>query len=101
AWSRGANSVYVGRRTAAARSRQLAGRVGTDDVALEITALFDDRNVGTDKTVTGSLSLSGDDRASYALTSGRATTKASITAKTVTGKFTAADKLYDGTNAAS
>jgi hypothetical protein len=59
------------------------------------------KNVGSDKTVTASgFSLEGDDKANYALgTIGTAT--ASITKRSVTGSFTAADKVYDGTAAAS
>jgi hypothetical protein len=76
--------------------------LGEDDVTLSGgSASFADKNVGSDKTVTASgFSLSGDDKANYALgTIGTAT--ASITKRSVTGSFTAADKVYDGTAAAS
>jgi hypothetical protein len=96
-----ANKVYDGTRAATVATRQLDGVITGDTVSLDIVALFADRDAGTDKTVTGALSLSGGPAGNYKLTSDSATTKANITPKTVTGSFTAADKLYDGTTAAT
>ena len=65
------------------------------------TGTFDDKNVGTGKTVTVSgLSLTGADAGNYVLTA--PTTTANITAATltVTG-ITASDKVYDGTTDAT
>jgi hypothetical protein len=95
------NKVYDGTRSASVATKQLDGVITGDTVSLDIVAQFDDRNAGTDKTVTGALSLSGGPAGNYKLTSDSATTKANITPKTVTGSFTAADKLYDGTTAAT
>ena len=78
----------------------LAGVVTGDDVALDAsgaTGTFDDKNVGTGKTVTvNGLSLTGADAGNYVLTP--PTTTANITAATltVTG-ITANNKGYDGT----
>jgi filamentous hemagglutinin family protein len=79
--------------------------VAGDSVSLDVGGAggtFSDKNAGTDKTVTVSgLTLSGADAVNYILTTDY-TTMADITAKTltVTG-FTAADKVYDGTAAAT
>jgi hypothetical protein len=65
------------------------------------TAAFADKNVGTNKTVTlTGATLTGTDAGNYVLDS-VATTTASITAKHITGSFTAQDKQYDGTTAAT
>ena len=64
------------------------------------SATFNDKNVGTDKPVNGtSFTLSGADAGNYTLTS-VANTTADITAKSVSGSFTAADKVYDGNTVA-
>ena len=77
--------------------RSLNGVVGTDAVSLEGgSAHFDNRNVGTGKdvTLTGA-SLAGTDSGNYTLTS-VGVEKAAITPMTVTGSFTAGNKVYDG-----
>ena len=78
-------------------TRTLVDPVAGDDVSLSGgTAAFDNKNVGTDKTVTltGAV-LAGGDAGNYHLT-GVATTTADIAAIAVTGDFTADDKVYDG-----
>ena len=76
---------------------------GTDDVTLDDSAAeadFADRNVGTNKTVTATgFALDGADKDNYSLLLDPET--ANITAKPVDGSFTAADKDYDGTTAAT
>ncbi|OYT92643.1 MAG: hypothetical protein CFE43_07230 [Burkholderiales bacterium PBB3] len=64
---------------------------------------FDSKNVGTGKVVTLSgFSLGGADAGNYTLSSSSATATADITAKTISaGTFTASNKVYDGTAAAS
>ena len=91
------DKVYDGDREAEITGRALAGVVGGEVVTLAGgTALFDTKDVGTDKTVTGSgFSLAGDAKGNYTLES-VAGTKADITPKTITGSFTAAHKVYDG-----
>jgi hypothetical protein len=97
-----ANKVYDGTTGASVATKSLPGVVGTDDVTLRVTgATFATKDVGTDKTVTADLALTGADNADYALTAATATTKADITPKQLTGTFTAANKIYDGTTAAS
>src|SRR5690606_41790585 len=64
-----------------------------DDVSLDGgTATFDNKNVGTGKTVTlTGATLAGADAGNYTLTS-VATTTANITALEITGTFTADNK---------
>ena len=82
----------------------LQGVIGTDVVNLVTTSAvgtFSDKNVGTGKTVTVTgLSLSGAQAGNYVLGS-PVTTTANITSVTVTGAFTASNKTYDGTTAAT
>ena len=95
------NKIYDGTRTATVASTSLPGVVGDDKVSLQVSnALFDNKNVGTNKDVTGSLSLTGDDAGNYSLTS-VSTAKADITAKSITGSFTTSDKVYDGNTSAA
>jgi hypothetical protein len=96
------HKVYDGTRDATINGRSLDGAVEDDDVSLtDGNALFADKHVGTDKTVTGTgFELDGDDAGNYQLT-GMATTKANITRKPLAGSFTANDKVYDGTRTAT
>ncbi len=60
------------------------------------SATFDSKNVGQAKTVTlTGAELTGTDKGNYTLSSVE-TEKADITALSITGSFTAADKPYDG-----
>jgi hypothetical protein len=95
------NKQYDATRDATVATKTLPGVIGTDAVTLNVTnALFDTKNVGTDKDVTGSLSLSGNDAGNYTVNASH-TTKANITAKDITGNFTASNKTYDGTTDAT
>jgi hypothetical protein len=65
------------------------------------SATFDNKNVGSGKTVTATgLSLSGADAANYTVNA-TVTTTANIMPATVTPSITAANKVYDGTTAAT
>ena len=92
-----ADKVYDGNRDAQITLRALTGVIEGDDVALVGgTAQFDSKDVGADKAVTGAgFELAGEDKGNYSLES-VTDTKGSITAKELTGHFTAADKVYDG-----
>src|SRR5206468_11800049 len=83
-------------------TRSLSGTIMGDVVSLTGgTATFNDKNVGMGKTVTlTGASLSGLDAGNYVLDS-VATTVANITAKHITGSFTADNKEYDGNNSAT
>ena len=92
------DKVYDGTTDAAISTRDLSGVVGDDDVQLSGGwASFEDRNVGQGKSVTATgFVLDGDEAGNYALVAGPWTALADITAKQVTGSFTAGDKVYDG-----
>ncbi len=97
------NKVYDGTNVATIATRALTGAVPGENVTLTGgTATFADKNVGTGKTVTGTgFTLGGADAGNYSLASTTPTTTANITAKSLTGSFTAANKVYDGTTAAT
>ncbi len=80
------SKVYDGTTAATISGRSVTGKVGTDDVSLTGgTATFDNANVGTGKTVTGTgFTLSGTAADNYTLASSTLTTTANITAKAVT-----------------
>jgi len=92
---------YDGTRDATVASKSLSGVIGTDGVTLAVSnPLFDTKRVGNDKDVTGDLSLGGDDADNYSVNSSHTAT-ADITARALTVTFTAGDKDYDGTRAAT
>ena len=99
------NKTYDGNTSATLNTSlaALVGVVGDDNVVLEKGAAigtFSDANVADGITVTVSgLSLSGTKALNYTLT--QPTTTANISVKHITGGFTAADKVYDGTTDAT
>ena len=95
-----ANKVYDGTTSATLTSCTVTGAVG-DDVECGGTAAFDTATVGTGKTVTATVTLTGPAAGNYALASPTSTTTASITALPVTPAITAANKTYDGTTTAT
>jgi hypothetical protein len=96
------DKVYDATATATVDTKSLPGIIGADDVTLVVSSPhFDNTNVGTGKDVTGALSLSGDDAGNYSLTSASFVTQAAISAKPLTGSFTANDKVYDATATAT
>ena len=96
------NKVYDGNTSATVDTRSLPGVISPDTVNLDVTnAQFDNKNVGNGKTVSADLALSGAQAGNYSLSSNTATTTADITAKELTGSFTANNKIYDGTTAAT
>ncbi|MEI8142914.1 MAG: YDG domain-containing protein, partial [Chitinophagia bacterium] len=65
-------------------------------------ATFNNKNIGTNKTVTvAGITLTGTDAGNYTLTSATATGTASITVKSLTITATASDKVYDGNTTAN
>lgn len=101
-----ANKVYDGVTTATITAYgSLSGIFGADTVSLDPSSAssnFDNKNVGTNKTVTISgLALTGANAANYTI-SGSATTTADITAKALSITApTAGDKNYDGDDTAT
>ena len=99
-----ANKVYDGNTVAAITGTPaLSGVVGSDAVSVSgATATFDTKNVGTGKTVMlADASLAGTDAGNYSLSATTVTSKANITAKAITGGFTADNKQYDGNTSAT
>jgi hypothetical protein len=89
------NKVYNGTDAAVATGQPLTGVISPDVVTLVVgAATFDNKNVGTGKTVTAPLSLSGVDAGNYTVNA-LATALANITPKSLTGTITAANKVYD------
>jgi hypothetical protein len=97
-----ADKVYDGNAAATITARSLSGGIPGDEVGLGGgSAGFANKHVGTDKLVTGSgFGLEGADAVNYRLDSVGATI-ADITPLGIGGSFTATDKVYDGTAAAT
>ena len=97
-----ADKVYDGTTHASIVSDgTILGLIGRDEVTVvRGKAAFDDKNVGTGKTVTFyDFALSGDDAANYVLSAQPAGTAASISVRELTIKDLAVkDKQYDGKN---
>ncbi|KAA3436099.1 YDG domain-containing protein [Rufibacter hautae] len=93
---------YDGNTSATITSRNLTGILSPDDVSyVGGTATFNDKNVGTGKTVTATgLSLTGGDAVNYIVNT-TATATASITARALTVTATAQSKEYDGNTSAT
>ena len=89
------NKTYDG-TTAIEVNGSLAGVVGSDDVTLEISGTAVDKNVGTNKTVAVSASISGADRGNYTLAEVDDVT-VTITAKAVNVVWGELTLEYDGT----
>ena len=71
------------------------GLVSGDSFSGSYTGTFDNKNVGTGKTVTISSSYSGDDVSNYSVTNQSSTT-AAIIKKTLTASASASNKTYNG-----
>ncbi|KJV36368.1 YDG domain-containing protein [Luteibacter yeojuensis] len=74
-----------------------SGLVAGDDVVLNNATVgkFDTKNVGTNKLVTGSMTVGGADAGNYTFTNG--TARAAINALHITATATGANKQYDAT----
>jgi len=98
------NKVYDGNANANILTRSLTGVIVADVANVTLTggtATFANANTGNAKTVTATgITLGGSKASNYNLT-GVATTTADITAKQITGNFTADNKVYDGNTSAS
>jgi trimeric autotransporter adhesin len=98
----GINRVYDG-GLAASVTATLANRVAGDQLDTTQTAVFADKNAGTNKAITVSgVSLTGADAGNYTLAgTGGSTPRATITPKAISvsglDNVTATDRVYDGT----
>ena len=90
-----ANKIYDTTTAATIIGCTLSGSVGTDDVSCATSeAAFDSANVGTDKTVTATVTLTGAAAANYELSSSSAATTANITVAAASVTPSAASKTY-------
>ncbi|NDB60539.1 hypothetical protein EB001_19135, partial [bacterium] len=91
---------YDGTTSINITTSSLTGVVDGESVTATGSGNFDDKNVGTGKTITATYTLSGTDASNYSISS--ATTTGSITPKalTITG-ITASNKEYDGNRTAA
>jgi hypothetical protein len=99
-----ANSkIYDGTTTATIATRALSGALAGDPVSLSGgTASFTSKSVGTAKPVTATgLTLSGAAAGNYQLASTSATALADITSRPLLVSATGANRVYDGTTAAT
>ena len=97
------NKTYDGNTNAtmSVSSVSYSGLVNGDNFVVSATGTFDNKNVGTGKTVTISSSYSGSDVSNYSVTNQSSTT-ANITTKSLTvSGITASDKTYDGSTSAT
>ncbi len=94
------SKVYDGNTSARiAYAGIISNKVANDDVKIvQGTAAYDDKNVGTAKTVTFTgFTLDGSAAANYILTGQPADTLADITAREITVTVTVKEKTFDGT----
>jgi hypothetical protein len=96
------NKVYDATTSATITAVTVTGAIMSDIVTISGgTATFADKNVGSQKTVTGTgFSLGGAGAGNYELVPNEATTKADITKRDLTVTATGIDKVYNGTVAA-
>ena len=95
-----AGKVYDGSRTAQVTIGAL-GFIEGDQVDVNGSGLFADKNAGSGKTVDVVLALGGADAANYAVPAGSVTALADIAPKAILVRTGVADKIYDGTAGAT
>jgi filamentous hemagglutinin family protein len=96
-----AGKVYDGTTAATVTGAILEGVVGGDSVTVDLAGAFADKNIGIDKTVTVTGTLSGAEASNYVLAQTEALS-ADISPATISiAGLTAQDKTYDGTTAAT
>jgi filamentous hemagglutinin family protein len=95
------DKVYDG-TTAATVSGGSSDLIASDVLSFSQSAAFRDKNIGLAKPVDiTAIALVGPDAPNYTLASTAASTVADITARALTATYTASDKGYDGTTAAT
>jgi hypothetical protein len=99
----GGGKLYDGTTAVGSDFALVDDRVDGDDVELSYTAGFASRDVASPQTinVTDIAISGGGDAGNYSLANTEVTGAANIAQLGVTGAFTAADKVYDGTTAAT
>jgi gliding motility-associated-like protein len=97
------NKPYNGLTAAALSGQYVTGQLVGETVTLTgDPANFDNKNIGTGKTVTAeNLIIGGTDAGNYLLTATTVTCQADITAVQLTPHITASDKTYNGNTSAT
>ena len=97
-----ASRVYNGTTAASLSGSTLVGLLGSDNVALgnDTTGTFNNKNVGTNKPVSTSMTISGTDASNYIIVQPTAIT-ANITPLAITVTASGNNKFYDGTTTAN
>ncbi|HXD37508.1 MAG TPA: YDG domain-containing protein, partial [Rhodanobacter sp.] len=97
-----AGKVYDGNRNATIGTSGLVGAVAGDDLALDLTGQYDDKNAGRGKQVAVSLGLRGGDAGNYLLAGTTVTASGDIAQRTIeAGTLSVAGKVYDGSRDAT
>ncbi|MGE5391369.1 MAG: Ig-like domain-containing protein [Deltaproteobacteria bacterium] len=93
--------VYDGTTSAAVTPGTLSGVIGTDVVTVSAVASYDNKNVGSGKTITVVYTLNGADAAKYSKPSNFTVTSGVITAAplTISAPSLVTSKVYDGSTA--
>ena len=97
------NKIYDGNNNATINNTSIIydGLINEDDISITVVGRFDDKNVGSNKTVSLKSSYSGKDLLNYNIKD-QLTTTANISEKTVTiSGITSLNKIYDGNNSAT
>ena len=96
------SKVYDGSTSAVVTAGTLSGVASGDVVTVSASAVYDNENVGTAKTITASYTLGGNDAAKYTAPAPSVITIGVITTKalTVSVPTLTTSKIYDGTTAA-
>ncbi|MFA1771323.1 YDG domain-containing protein [Rufibacter glacialis] len=93
------DKVYDGNASAVVSASITNGLVTGDKVTVSASnGLFNDKNAGTAKGISATVSKSGDDAGNY-LANATASTSATINQKALTASSTVASKVYDGSAA--
>lgn len=98
------NKVYDGTTSVTTPSFSLVGKVLDEDVTVTATAAYDSPTAGTDKQITVSYSIDGEDKNSYLKPVATiASQTGEITKKQlgISGMFVTLDKIYDGNTTAA
>ena len=95
------NKVYDGNDTLSVTAGSLIDVVEDDEVSVTAEAVYGDSDVGDNKSITVTYSLSGKDAANYTKPVDDTTKTGKITPKPLTFTVQAGDKKYDGNNSAT
>jgi hypothetical protein len=96
------NKIYDANTTASVSGASNDIETGDTVTFANTSATFDNKNVGTAKTVSVSgISIAGTDAGNYSLQNTTASTTADVTTKNLTAAYTASNKVYDANTTAS